>query len=49
MNHAENFANFMKTLILTYCAPFQGKKQPVNMDPSVHDLHTHESSSDIYL
>ena len=47
MNHAENFANFMKTWILTYCAPFQGKKQPENMDPRVHDLHTHESSSDI--
>ena len=47
MNHAENFANFMKTWILTYCAPFQGKKQPENMDPRVHDLHTHGRSSDI--
>ena len=47
VNHTEDFANFMKTLILTYCAPFQGKKQPENMDPRVHDLHTHESSSDI--
>ena len=43
----KNFANFMKTWILTYCAPFQGKKQPENMNPRVHDLHTHESSYDI--
>ena len=34
----------MKTWIFTYCAPLQSKKQPENM---VHDLHTHESSSDI--
>ena len=49
VNHAENFVNFMKTWILTYCAHFQGKKQPENMDPRVHDLHTHESSSDIHV
>ena len=47
VNHAENFANFMKTWILTYFAPFQVKKQSEYMDPRVHDLHTLESSSDI--